>query len=155
MTLLNSAFLSGGSIIDLDGTFFIQFGIFAIAFLVLRSLIFKPMVALFEAREEAIDGAKAEAKRLQAGADEAGQTFDEKMRQVRLGAGQERERLRAEGLKLEQDLFDKVRVETDKQLADADAKMKIEGARIRQEVGADVPTLARQIASKLLQREVN
>ena len=154
MIFLSSALLAGGSIIDLDGTFFVQLAIFAIAFITLRSLVFGPMLLLFEAREEAIEGAKAEAKQLQAGAEEAGHSFDEKMREVRLKAGQEREQLRTEGMRLEQTVLDKVRQETDKQLSDADTKIKIEAARLRQQIDGDVPTLARQIASKLLQREV-
>ena len=59
------ALLSGGSIIDLDGTVFVQLGMFFVAFVVLYALVFKPMVAVLEAREAAIDGAKDEARHLE------------------------------------------------------------------------------------------
>ena len=65
MNVLFTALLSEGSIIDLDGTIWIQLGLFAVAFFVFRPLIFRPMVALFEAREKAIEGSKLEALRLQ------------------------------------------------------------------------------------------
>lgn len=154
MNLLFTALLSEGSIIDIDGTIFVQLGIFAIAFLLFRPLIFKPMVALFEAREQATHGAKLEAQRLQDEAAAESEEFDEEMRRVRLQAGEERDHLRNEGKKLERAVLDKVRDETNKQLADADARLAIEAARLRAELQRDVPMLAQDIAKKFLHREV-
>ena len=154
MNLLFTALLSEGSIIDLDGTIWIQLGLFAIAFLLLRPLVFRPMIALFEARESAIEGAKLEALRLQDEAAAESQEFDEEMRRLRLQAGEERDRLRAEGKRLERTVLDRVREETDKQLAEADTQLASEAAKLRSEIDASVPVLAKQIASKLLNREV-
>lgn len=155
MHLLSTALLSEGSLIDLDGTMFIQVGIFFVAFFVLRPLIFRPMVDLFEAREAAIEGARRDARRLREQADQAGKSFDEEMRKVRLSAAQEREKLRAEGKRLEKSVLDRVREETAKQMAEADAQIQTEASRTRREMEHTVPTLARQIASKLLAREVS
>ena len=69
-------------------------------------------------------------------------------------AGEERDRLRAEGKRLERTVLDRVREETDKQLAEADAQLATEAAKLRNEVKTSVPLLAKQIASKLLDREV-
>ena len=154
MHLLSTAILAEGSIIDLDGTFLVQLGIFFIAFLLLTPLVFKPMVKLFEAREEAIDNALARARELRHGVDEAGAEFEDKMREVRLQAGQERERLRAQGIQLERELLDKVRAETDAQLKEADKQLAAEAARVRKDMEVKVPALARQIATKLLERQV-
>ena len=154
MNVLFTALLSEGSIIDLDFTLVIQLGLFGIAFLVLRPLIFRPMIALFEARESAIEGSKLEALRLQDEAAAESEEFDEEMRRLRLQAGEERDRLRAEGQRLERTVLDRVREETDKQLADADRQLASEAAKLRAEVEASVPALAKQIASKLLSREV-
>lgn len=154
MNLLSSSLLSGGSIIDLDGTFFVQLGIFFVAFLVLRSLVFKPMVALFEAREEAIGGAKAEAQRLSAEAATAGQSFDEELRKVRLQAAGERDKLRADAQKREREILEAVKAETDKSAAEAQTKLDASATELRTALVASVPGLAKEIASKLLQREV-
>jgi F-type H+-transporting ATPase subunit b len=154
MNLLFTALLSEGSIIDLDGTIWIQLALFGIAFLLLRPLVFRPMIALFEARENAIEGSKLEALRLQDEAAAESEEFDEEMRRLRLRAGEERDRLRAEGKRLERTVLDRVRDETDKQLAEADARLESEAAKLRSEINASVPMLARQIASKLLNREV-
>ena len=154
MNVLFTALLSEGSIIDLDGTFWIQLGLFAVAFLALRPLIFRPMVALFEARENAIEGAKLEALRLQDEAEAETQEFDEEMRRLRLQAGEERDRLRAEGKRLEKSVLDRVRQETERQLAEADDQLASEANKLRAEINSTVPVLARQIATKLLNREV-
>lgn len=154
MNVLFTALLSEGSIIDLDGTIWIQLGTFAVAFFLFRPLIFQPMIALFEARESAIEGAKIEALRLQDEAAAESQEFDEEMRRLRLQAGEERDRLRAEGKRLERTVLDRVREETNKQLAEADAKLETEAARLRTEIDQGTALLAKQIASKMLSREV-
>jgi F-type H+-transporting ATPase subunit b len=112
------------------------------------------MVALFEAREKAIEGSKLEALRLQDEAFAESEEFDVEMRRLRLQAGEERDRLRAEGKRLERTVMDRVREDTDKQLSEADAKLKTEAAKLRAEIDQAVPALARQIASKMLNREV-
>ena len=154
MNVLFTALLAEGSIIDLDKTLWIQLVIFGIAFLLLRPLIFRPMVALFEAREAAIEGAKIEALRLQDEAAAESQEFEDEMRRLRLQAGEERDKLRAEGKRLERQVLDRVREETTKQLGQADAKLNAEGTRLRSEIDATVPALARDIASKILDREI-
>jgi len=154
MNVLFTALLSEGSIIDLDGTIWIQLGLFAVAFFVFRPLIFRPMVALFEARENAIEGSKLEALRLQDEASAESEEFEQEMRRIRLQAGEERDRLRNEGKRLERAVLDRVGEETDKQLADADAKLAKEASRLRAEIDQSIPVLARQIASKMLNREV-
>lgn len=154
MNVLFTALLSEGSIIDLDGTIWIQLGLFAVAFFVFRPLIFRPMIALFEAREKAIEGSKLEALRLQDEASAESEEFDAEMRRLRLQAGEERDRLRAEGKRLERTVLDRVGEETDKLLADADAKLKTEASKLRTEIDQSIPALAKQIASKMLSREV-
>jgi len=154
MNVLFTALLSEGSIIDLDGTIWIQLALFGIAFFLLRPLVFRPMIALFEARENAIEGSKLEALRLQDEAAAESEEFDEEMRRLRLQAGEERDRLRAEGKRLERAVLDRVREETDKQLAEADKQLANEASKLRSEIKGSVPVLAKQIASKLLNREV-
>jgi len=151
---LLSALLSEGSLIDLDGTFFIQMGLFFVAFLILKSLVFGPVIRLIEKRDEMIDGAKKEAKELQADASSAEDKLASEMRTARLKAGEEREKLRAEGKRLEAQVLEKVREETTKQLSEAEATLDKEAAKVRAELQAQTPVLAKQIASKLLEREV-
>lgn len=149
-----AALLSGGSIIDLDGTVFVQLGMFAIAFVVLYGLVFKPMLALLEAREEAIDGARDEAKRLEVEVKEKQASFEAELRKVRSASGEERDRLRAEGQDLERKLLETVRQETQGSLESAKTRLAAEAQTARQRLESTRAELARDIASKVLGREV-
>jgi F-type H+-transporting ATPase subunit b len=148
------ALLSGGSIIDLDGTVFVQLAMFFVAFVVLYGLVFKPMVALLDARDLAIEGAKDEAKHLDAEVLEKQASFEAQLKRVQGTAGEDRERLRAEGQELERKLLETVRVETTQLLNDAKAQLDTESVAARGELVRDRPELARIIASRVLGREV-
>jgi F-type H+-transporting ATPase subunit b len=146
--------LSGGSIIDLDGTVFVQIGLFFLAFFVLRGLVFKPMLAVLDAREEAIDGAKEHAKRLDIEVKEKQASFEAELRKVRSASSEERDRLRAEAMEIERNLLEKVRVETQRVITESKQRVDAEAQLARQTLAAQRPELAREIASKVLGREV-
>ncbi|MDB4988357.1 MAG: synthase sector subunit b [Myxococcaceae bacterium] len=148
------ALLSGGSIIDLDGTVFVQAAMFFVAFVMLYALVFKPMVALLDAREQAIDGAKADAKHLEADVSAKQATFELELRRVRGVGNEERDRLRAEGQELERHLLERVRTETTQLVAEAKERIEGEARTARAELIAQRPELAREIASRVLGREV-
>lgn len=148
------AALAGGSIIDIDGTLFVQLAIFFMTFFVLKALVFGPMMKLFEAREKAIDGAREEAKALDKDAKAKGTAFDDELRKVKLAAQEERDRLRADGAHLERQLLEHARKETQSLLTDAAAKLTSERARARGELERQVPVIAKQIATRVLGREV-
>ena len=80
--------------------------------------------------------------------------FEGELRKVRGTSGEERDRLRAEGQELERRLLEKVRVETQKLVGDAKTRLDGEAQLARQSLAAQRPELAREIASKVLGREV-
>jgi F-type H+-transporting ATPase subunit b len=148
------ALLSGGSIVDLDGTVFVQLAMFFIAFIVLYGLVFKPMVALLDAREEAVEGARNQAKQLDSDVQAKQATFEAELRRVRTSSGEERERLRGEGQELERRLLERVRVETQALVNEPKTRLESEANTVRAELGAQSGELARDIASRVLGREV-
>jgi F-type H+-transporting ATPase subunit b len=150
---LSAVLLSGGAVIDIDGSLIIQLVIFGIAFEMMRRLVFRPMIALFDAREAAIDGAKRDARRLEGEADEKLKAFEAEMKKVRVEAGGERDALRKDAARLERELLAKAREEADRMTAEATEQMDREAAKIRGDMKNDVPVLAGQIAEKLLGRK--
>ena len=148
------ALLSGGSIVDLDGTVFVQLALFFIAFALLYPLVFKPMVALLDARDEAIEGAREQTKQLESDVASKQASFDAELRKVRTASGEERERLRAEGQELERKLLDRVRNETQALVSEAKTRLEGEAKTARAELAAQRTELARDIASRVLGREV-
>ena len=147
-----SVFLSG-AIVDFDGTILIQLAIFFVAFFLLRSFVFKPMIALFDAREAAIDGAKKQARELETGADDKLKAFETEMKKVKLEATAERDAIHKDALRLERELLANAREEADAVLADANKTMQSEATAIRADMKTSVPALAGQIAEKLLGRK--
>lgn len=149
---LAGALLSGGSMIDLDGSLVLTLLLFFALLFALQRLVFRPMVALFDARESAIDGAKKEARELEAEADEKLRTFETEMKKAMVGATTERDALRQDGAKLERELLARARAEADKAVEEATAQMETEAAKVRAEMKTSIPALAGSIAEKLLGR---
>ena len=152
---MHTALLSGSPILDVDATFLIYIGLFFLLFFLLRAFVFQPMMALFEERDRAIVGAKKEARELERSAEDKLLAFEDEMAKVRSEAGTERDRLRAEGARLERNLIEKVRGEADAMIADAETQMAAEAEKVRRDIAATSPVLARQIAEKLLGRQVS
>lgn len=151
---MQTVFLSSAPILDVDGTLFLYIGVFFVLFFFLRAIVFRPVMALFDEREKATVGAREEAKQLERTAEDKLHAFETEMTKVRSEAGAERDRLRAEGTRLERTLTDKVRNESDQLVRDAEQRMNDEAAKIRADIHKGSPELARQIAEKLLGREV-
>lgn len=147
--------LSGGSIIDLDGSFFIQLAIFFVAFFILKGLVFGPVMKVIDAREAAVFGARREADAMNAEVAEKKANFEAQLRRVRDEASKERDLQRAEAQKLAREMTEKVRKEVSANLSEARVRLNKEASKAREEAQAQVPTLASQIASKLLNRSVN
>ncbi len=143
------------SIIDLDGTFFVQLAIFVLLFLLLRWLVFRPLMRVFDARDKAILGVREDAKAAKERAEQASVELEEKLEHVRREVAQEREKLRAEGLAFERELLEKVRNETQASLNEAEMRLVAEKERTRLALQEDLPKLAEDIASKVLGRQVS
>ena len=146
--------LSGGSVIDLDASMFVQMGIFFIAFFILKSLVFRPTMTLFDARDKAIDGAKSEAKQMQEEAVQKREHFEAELRKVSASANEERERLRTEAQRLARQLTEHARTEAISAQKAAKDSLDAQAAEVRTTALAQVPTIARELTSKLLGRSV-
>ncbi len=145
---------SGHPLIDIDLTVFVQFGLFLLLFVAANKLLFQPYRALRERRMAGIDGARAEADRMTASADAKLADYEKQLGAARNRANEEGRKLRAEATTHEKDVTDKARAEAQKSIDEATAKMKQETEAARLQLLPQASTLAKQIATKLLGREV-
>lgn len=145
---------AGGVVVDLDLTFVGQLLMFFLLFLLLKPMLFDPMIKLFDEREKRIGGAKDEAKQLYADADAKMAKYDEEVAVVKQKASEERDKIRAEGQRKEQQILGKVREETNKMVDEGRARITKERETLRAELGTVSRDLARDIASRVLGREV-
>jgi F-type H+-transporting ATPase subunit b len=145
---------SGHPLIDIDYTVFVQFGVFLLLFALANKLLFQPYLQLRERRKAGIDGAREEAERMTAQADAKLADYEKQLASARSRANEEGRNVRAEASAHEKDVTDKARAEAQKSIDEAAAKMRQETEAARLQLLPQANTMARQIASKLLGREV-
>ncbi len=146
---------SGSAItVDVDLTSIVQLVLFVGLTLVLKPVLFDPMLRLFEEREKRIDGAKVQARHIDEKSATALATYEAEMAKARTAANVERDRIRAEGVRREQDILREVRATTAKAVEDGKAAVHAEAAKARAVLQADTAAMARDLASRVLGREV-
>ena len=140
--------------VDFDATFLVQLGLFVGLTLLLKPVLFDPMLKLFEERERRIDGAKVQARHIDEKSATALARYEAEMAKARAAANAERDRVRAEGLKREQEILGSVRAATAKAVDDGKRAAHAEADRARARLKAEAAVLARDLAARVLGREV-
>jgi|ERR1019366_84258 F-type H+-transporting ATPase subunit b len=140
--------------VDFDATFLVQFVLFAALTLVLKPLLFDPMLKLFEERERRIDGAKMQARKIDERSASALAKYETEMAKARATANAEREKIRAEAVRKEQEILGTVRAAAAQTLEDGKKSALAEAERVRATLKAQSGALARDLAGRVLGREV-
>jgi F-type H+-transporting ATPase subunit b len=151
---MTSSAAEGGVEVDFDLTVLFMVGLFVVLWLVLKPLLFDPMLKLFEERERRIDGAKLLARKIDQKSANALTEYETGMQKGRAEANAEREKIRAEGLKKEAEILARVRAETAKTMEEGRTKARAEMERARAGLNAEMPGIAMDFASRALGREV-
>lgn len=149
-----AALMSGGVDIDIDLTFVLMMVVFAGLVVVLKPLLFDPVLRVFEEREKRTEGAKAEARTMQEKAGELLRRYEHELERVNQVAAAERERLRTETAKLEAKILEEARAAAAKISDEGRKKIEGEVGKIRFELGRQSEHLARDIAARVLGRGV-
>lgn len=153
-SLVSGSASEGAIDVDLDLTVFVQVGLFIVLLLVLKPVLFDPMLKLFEEREKRIEGARAEGLKLDRASAEAQAKYEAAMQKARGVANQERDKLRAEGTKAENEILAEVRTETAKTMDDGRNRLRGEVALARQELDREAASLGAELATRVLGRQV-
>jgi F-type H+-transporting ATPase subunit b len=140
--------------VDLDLTFLVQAVLFVGLTLALKPLLFDPMLKLFEEREKRIDGAKVQARKIDEKSTTALEQYETAMARARAAANTARDKIRAEGLAREQQILSSVRAATSKVLDDGKRAAHAEADRIRAKLKVEAADMARDLAGRVLGREV-
>lgn len=145
----------GGVSVDFDKTLFVQVGLFVVLWLVLKPLLFDPMLKLFEEREKKIEGTIADARKIDLQSADAKATYDEALTKARAAGALERDRLRAEGIKKEKELLTAARVASQQKIDEGRTQSLKEVDAARSDLSKERQVLARDVAARVLGREVN
>jgi F-type H+-transporting ATPase subunit b len=154
-TLFDALLLSAGGPLDFDKTVIYQAVLFTFLILVLKPLLFDPMLKIFALREERTEGAKAEARKMQEKAGELLREYEAELARVQQTAAEERQKLRNETAKLEAEILDQAREVTTRIIEDGRRRIADEVNKIRFDLGRESERMSRDIAAKVLGREVS
>jgi F-type H+-transporting ATPase subunit b len=155
MLLLSAATAAPQAItVDVDATFLVQLVLFVGLTLILKPILFDPMLKLFEEREKRIDGAKLQARRIDEKSVTALTKYEGEMALARAAGGLERDKIRAEGVKREQEILGAVRAAAAKTLEEGKRAAEAEADRARTVLQGGAETMAGELASRVLGREV-
>ena len=151
--LLASA--EGGVTVDLDLSLFVQLGFFVVLLFVLKPALFDPMMKLFEEREKRIEGTRHQATKEDERSAKALAKYEAILTKAREAGSAERDSLRAEGLKREAALMAEARAASAATLEQGRAEIAKESSTARNQLRTDAHGLARDMASRVLGREVS
>lgn len=149
---ISSAVLLAAPVVDIDGTIFIQGGIFLGLMFVLQQMLFKPWLEVQAARAEKIDGAFALAEKLEAQASEKETQYVTDLAAARDKAmatrSSSRKAKEAEG----EELLSAARKEAADTLSREKARLEDEAQKARAALDARIDELANSITAKVLGR---
>ena len=148
--------MSGSPIeLDFNNVVVFQVVIFVFLILVLKPLLFDPMLKVFALREQRTEGARETARELEVRAGELLTRYETELRRVSQAAAEERDRLRAEATKLEVQILSEARAAAAKIVEEGRKRIETEASAIRFELGKQSERLAGDIATRVLGREAN
>jgi F-type H+-transporting ATPase subunit b len=143
-----------GSLVDIDGTFFVQLGLFLFIFVFLYFVLFRPVVRLIEARRVATEGAKSEAAAFTEETEKLRLEVDSQISDIRSAAREERDRVVEQARRQERELTIKAREESRKAVDTARAEMERRGEDVRGRLQSQVEGFAQSVASRVLGRSL-
>jgi F-type H+-transporting ATPase subunit b len=126
--------------------------LFVILVPVLNNLLFKPLLAVLDEREQRIDGARTRATELAQQAAALVARHDEAIRQARETAQAERARVVEAARSSHQSAIGEARSGAESEIAAARSEIERAAASVRASLGAEAEPLARDIAARLLGR---
>ena len=140
--------------VDVDATFLVQLALFVGLTLILKPVLFDPMLKLFEEREKRIDGAKLQARRIDEKSVSALTKYEGEMALARAAGGLERDTIRAGAVQREQEILGAVRAAAAKTLEEGKRAAQDDAGRVRTALTNDATSMAGDLASRVLGREV-
>src|SRR5450432_1344604 len=134
------AMAGGGVPLDFDRSVLLQIIVFAVLIIVLKPLLFDPVLKVFALREERTEGARATARQLQEKAGELLQKYEKEL---------ERVHQRSETSKLEAQIRNEARDVTTRLVEDGRRKIETEVNAIRFDLGKESEREAQLIVDRV------
>lgn len=141
-----------GIYIDLDGTFFVQLGIFILVYAFVYAVLVRPYLDVVEEREEGLGGSRDEADAMNVEADQLEDEYEEKMQNARRKAQEVRQRLRDQGLQEQKEMVEEVREEIQTKIESERESIQGKVEEARSELESRAEELASTMVEKIVPR---
>lgn len=152
--LLSAA--SGAVEVDINPTLVLmQLGLVTVLMLVLKPMLFDPLLAVFEKREGMVEGTLKEARELDDKAATLKLKVDAELDKVTKVVTEERDKLRSEAARRDAEALAKTRAEVAEILEKGRRELSFEAAALETSLRGEVSALSRDVASRVLGREVS
>lgn len=152
---LKTSLAEGAVNVDLDASFLVQIVLFVLLLLILKPLLFDPMLKLFEEREKRIEGTRREAAKEDKRSAEALAKYEAVLAKAREAGNAESAGIRGEGMKKETAMLAEVRAKVAATLEEGRGAIASARRDARARLGADAQGLGRDIATRVLGRQVS
>ncbi|MBI5485878.1 MAG: hypothetical protein HY905_00955 [Deltaproteobacteria bacterium] len=152
LNLASAVWASARSIVDIDATLLVQLGLFLLCFLLLRGLVFKPLIRLADERRAQTTGMREEAKRLDTDADGRTKSLARSLQDTKLDAQAEREKIRLLAKQREQEILRLAKDEAARTADAAHASVEAQRSGAEREASEQARMLAGGIAARLAGR---
>lgn len=141
--------------IELNQSLIIQIVNFIIFLFILNYLIFKPVVRVLNERRERIDGTMEKAQLLEAEVQKKLEGYEERIEEAKSQAANEKERLRRQGESISKEMVEKARKELARDIPIIRKQIAGETDRARRELEKMAQEMARDVACRVLGREIS
>jgi F-type H+-transporting ATPase subunit b len=146
---IDQSLLQAG-LVDLDGTFLFQLGLFLLFFVLLNAIVIKPMSKVYDTRYERMEGARKEAEAMDLKAGEALDAYDGKLAVARRAAVGGRDEIKAAADAERREVVSEARAVASQQADAAAAKRQAAAATALAQADKEAEVLAEAIAARLL-----
>lgn len=147
-----SSLLLAIPVVDIDGTLYIQLGIYLALVVILGPLLFKPWLEVQARRAEAVEGALAKSTAMRTEADSLARDYDDRLEVAREKAHGVRSSARREEEATQATTLAAARDDANASLTRERERIATETAAAREALGSRVDELADTITHKLLGR---
>lgn len=137
---------------ELNATVFLQLIAFLLLLGWLSTVLFAPLMRVYEEREKRIEGSAEEARRLRESAGEKADVVEKRLQEAQEEARRILEELRAEGAEKERQLVEAARESAAARLEDAQADLFAVSEEVKGKLKDDAKAISDQIVEKVLGR---
>jgi len=141
-------------VISVDWTLGLQFVNFIILLIILNKLLYKPLMNIIAERRQAIEGSHDRAKSLEADIEYKMQRYQQQLNDAKSAANDERNKLKKAATEEETKILSEAQGKATVRLQAIKAQVGEEATAASKALKSDAESLAGQIATKILGREL-